>query len=437
MKIKNTILGFTLLLAVLYGVTFYYISHTKLQHVNIVTINDAAKTVEEEFQKKQSNIQRLGSINEMKYRIVLLDDEDYDSQINQALETQEIIIDLYEKNVIAGKVIFVIGDTAQKQIKNRLLIIISFIIGSVWIILCTTIIFLYHQIIHPFQNMQKFARSVAKGDLDFRLHMNKNNYFGAFTESFDLMRDELKRARQGEYEANISKKELVAELSHDIKTPVSTIKAVCELLEVKWSSDKIATERQQEIETDITGLLDFSREKIDVIYNKADMIDKLISNLFHATLEELEMLKIDAVEEESNVIFKMFKEINHDERIHLLNEVPECLIICDVLRLGQVIDNVVNNSYKYAGTDIDVEFHMDRQDKLLKIKIKDYGDGVDESELPLVCQKFYRGSSDRVKNESGSGLGLYLAKLFVEGMQGTFECYNENGFVVEIGILMA
>lgn len=66
--------------------------------------------------------------------------------------------------------------------------------------------------------MKQFAEKIADGDLEFKLPMDRGNYFGAFTESFDLMREELIRARQGEYEANIRKKELVAELSHDIKT---------------------------------------------------------------------------------------------------------------------------------------------------------------------------------------------------------------------------
>jgi signal transduction histidine kinase len=184
-------------------------------------------------------------------------------------------------------------------------------------------------------------------------------------------------------------------------------------------------------------LLDFSKEKMNVVYNKADTIDQLISNMFHATLEELEMLKVEPSEEESRVIERMLKEVNHYEKIHLLNEIPECLILCDQLRLSQVIDNIINNSYKYAGTNIDVLFSIEKDSKLLKIKIKDFGAGVEETELPLVCQKFYRGSSDIVRNESGSGLGLFLAKLFMEQMLGTFECYNENGFVVEIGVRIA
>jgi signal transduction histidine kinase len=377
-----------------------------------------------------------GIINHMDYQITLLSDTDYDIQINQAIESRETMVDLYDNNQIIGKVIFINDEKEQNHMKYTLTLIVSSVIGITWLSMCILTFLLYQRIVNPFQNMQTFAKSVAKGDLDFQLRINKNNYFGAFTESFDLMREELKRAKQGEYEANKSKKELVAELSHDIKTPVSTIKAICELLEVKWSKSKSNLNNIDQ-DTEMKELLDFSKEKMNVVYNKADTIDQLISNMFHATLEELEMLKVEPSEEESRVIERMLKEVNHYEKIHLLNEIPECLILCDQLRLSQVIDNIINNSYKYAGTNIDVLFSIEKDSKLLKIKIKDFGAGVEETELPLVCQKFYRGSSDIVRNESGSGLGLFLAKLFMEQMLGTFECYNENGFVVEIGVRIA
>ncbi len=432
MKIKNVLFVITLLLVFTYGASCYYIMNTQMNHVDVVAINDIAKTVEEELQSKHASIRKSEIRNDMEYKVALIGDEDYELQINRAVEAQETMLDLYDNNQMAGKVIFTNDGKEQNRVKQTLILIISLVIGATWLLICMITIFLYHQIINPFQNMKTFAKNVAEGDLDFHLHMHKNNYFGAFTESFDLMREELKRARQGEYEANKSKKELVAGLSHDIKTPVSTIKAICELLEVKWCSKNMLDGLEQEAA--ITSLLDFSKDKITVIFNKADMIDQLISNMFHATLEELEMLKIEPSELESKVIARMFAEINHYEKIQLLNQIPECLIICDGLRLEQVIDNVINNSYKYAGTSISVEFRIEKKEKLLKIKIKDYGEGVEEAELPLICQKFYRGSGDKVKNESGSGLGLYLAKLFVEGMQGTFEYYNEFGFVVEIGV---
>jgi signal transduction histidine kinase len=132
------------------------------------------------------------------------------------------------------------------------------------------------------------------------------------------------------------------------------------------------------------------------------------------------------------MITQMFLDSNHFHKITLKNRIAECLIKCDPLRLSQVIDNVINNSYKYAGTDIDVSFTMNKPEKNLIIRIKDYGSGVNENELALICEKFYRGSDEKVKNSAGSGLGLYLSRQFMEGMGGHFTCYNDGGFLVEL-----
>lgn len=110
------------------------------------------------------------------------------------------------------------------------------------------------------------------------------------------------------------------------------------------------------------------------------------------------------------------------------NRMPECLLYFDKLRLKQVIDNIINNAYKYAKTAVYVSF-LEEEDGV-QIRIKDKGSGVVEDELSLVTEKFYRGSN--TKGKSGSGLGLYLAKNFMEGMEGGMECYNQEGFVVNL-----
>lgn len=434
MKIKELLVVVTLIFALILSVSYYYLYHEDKNAVDIVAINHVVKTVEETFAVQKESIKRTGKVETLNYELILREDNNYQEKINEAVENRLILLDLSTEDEIMGKIIFTDFDSVQRQMKNRLLLLLFLVIGAVWAIMVMVILRLYTQIIKPFQSMQNFAQKVAQGKLDIPLDMQKNNYFGAFTESFDLMRDELKRARQAEYEANISKKELVAQVSHDIKTPVSTIKAICELIQAKLNQTLGGTGKEGSRDDEVLELLDFSSDKIQIVYHKADMIDKLISNMFHATLEELEMLKIEPKETDSSVIGNMLEEMNHYEKIYLKNKLPKCLILCDSLRLSQVLDNVISNSYKYANTDIHVWFFIDKNNKLLNIKIKDFGLGVKEEELLLICQKYYRGTNDSIKNTSGSGLGMYLTRLFIEGMDGTLHYYNEDGFAVEIGI---
>lgn len=107
---------------------------------------------------------------------------------------------------------------------------------------------------------------------------------------------------------------------------------------------------------------------------------------------------------------------------------------CDLLRMQQIFDNVISNSYKYADTDIEITSEV-IEDKLL-ISIKDFGQGVEEDELPLILQKFYRGANSESKE--GAGIGLYVSKYFIESMGGRLEISNlDDGFIVKLYILIA
>ena len=150
---------------------------------------------------------------------------------------------------------------------------------------------------------------------------------------FDLLREELQCARQREYESNRSKKELVATLSHDIKTPVASIKAVSELMLLQVKDEKMM-------------------KHVNTIYSKAEQINLLVTDMFHATLEELQQLKLTVNEESSEVLVDMIENVNYYDHQIDYDPIPPCIILTDSVRMQQVIDNIMSNSYKYAGTQI-------------------------------------------------------------------------------------
>lgn len=341
--------------------------------------------------------------------LLFLTDEDYKSRLNKALMYGALVLDLEEDGMITGKAVFMADKDLRREwsarLKGKVIFAWAFFLAAGYLLLFSV----YLSFVKPFLRLKQFAAEVARGKLDVPLPMRRHNFFGAFTESFDLMREELKKAKEKEYQANISKKELVAELSHDIKTPVAAIRATCEVMEVTEKNEK-------------------TLEKVAVIAAKADTIEQLINNMFHATLEELEVLQSKVQEEGTPCIPEMFEELKYYGEICMENRVPECYVLMDRLRLEQVINNIVNNSYKYAGTRICVRFE-DIGDGI-RIIIRDSGPGVAEEELALVTEKFYQGSN--AGRQPGSGLGLYLSKMFMEQMQGGMEYYNDHGFTVAL-----
>ncbi len=163
-------------------------------------------------------------------------------------------------------------------------------------------------------------------------------------------------------------------------------------------------------------------KKLDAIGAKADQIDGLVSNLFVSTLEELEKLDVSASDTESSFLEKIFRDADYNRHIRKL-DIPECIILCDTLRIEQVINNIIFNSYKYANTDIFVEGITEGDS--LKVSITDRGGGVPVEELNLITQQYKRGSNSEGKQ--GAGLGLFISRELMENMQGSLEVANADG----------
>ncbi len=335
--------------------------------------------------------------------------------VNEAITHRDTILDITTDSGIVGKVI-IYNDGAQTlQAQKRTAIIIL----SVAIIISGGIcigyaVYMYVTMIRPFRKLKGFAERVAGGNLDIPLEMDKRNLFGAFTESFDIMRSELKKARIAEVQAQQSKKELVAKLSHDIKTPIASIKAVSEV------GLAVATnEKEKANYTHIIG--------------KADQINTLVTNLFTATLEELQQITVTPTNIDSKQIKILIENADYLRRA-AVPDIPECLVFADSLRLQQIFDNIFANSYKYAKTEIIVT--AQKADNYIVISIEDYGGGVPTEELPVLKEKFKRGSN--AKNTEGAGLGLYISDYFMREMQGELNIENgEHGLKVTVTLALS
>ncbi len=265
-------------------------------------------------------------------------------------------------------------------------------------------------ILLPFARMKEFASYVAAGDLDRPLEMDKGNLFGAFSESFDIMREELKASRARE-------QELIASLSHDLKTPVTGIKLTSELMAAVFAQNK-----GQEITVTEDMIV-----KMNNIYKRADEIALLVGDLFSSTLEDLGAFKVNCADENSAVITALVSEYD-DRGLVRISEIPQVIVHMDKLRLSQVIGNILFNSYKYADTPIDISFRLD--ESFLEVSIRDSGPGVPEDEIGLITNKFYRGKEHGDKE--GSGLGLYIARILMDKMGGELSVRSENGLCVTL-----
>ena len=399
----------------------------------VLILNDIAKEAEENWDNPDS----LGK-KDYGVDFVILDNlnkEIYKSpsaanEISRITSSDHITVETSMKKRLPYKFIMS-GDTvvgtavllssenkAYMELRRNMIIALSvmavlFILGAVGYGL-----YVEKNIIKPFQKMEDFAGKVAQGRLDEPLMMEKNNMFGVFSESFDIMREELSASKKREEELQRKEKEMVASLSHDLKTPITGIKLSAELLKAKMSQEEGTDARQSEI------------EKLDNIYEKAEQMDKLISDLFSSTLNDLGEIKVNLRDEDSDILSSLIRQ-NDDRGLVVEAELPRVVINIDKNRMSQVIGNIIVNSYKYANTKIDVEYKL--IDGFLEMKIRDYGPGVSEEDLPHITTKFYRGKNAEEKQKEGSGLGLYISSALMEKMNGELICESkEKGFTVTL-----
>ena len=346
--------------------------------------------------------------------VILYTRDDIAKSISSATSDYDIIRNIEVDGKVSGYLI-VHNPKAEleKQTNMKIALFVMSLILLTVVVSVLYYVYLKRRVLDPFKKLKGFAVRVAGGNLDTPLEMDKGNVFGPFTESFDIMREELKASREREEKAVKSRKELVAQLSHDIKTPVSSIKAMTDVMSLTASEEDKVT--------------------INAINAKADQIDSLISNLFHATLEELEQLEVKPEDINSTDIVQMIKDADYQNKIEKL-DIKDAVVFADRLRLNQVLNNIIFNSYKYADTMINVTSRFENAgSRYLFIEIADKGPGVPEEELEMITQKFKRGSN--AGNKDGSGLGLYISDYLMNKMEGSLTVRNTgDGFAVEIGI---
>ncbi|MDE6727737.1 MAG: HAMP domain-containing histidine kinase, partial [Oscillospiraceae bacterium] len=381
--------GFTAALTAIFAlelaVLLWFAFHGTENEQDTVAVNEAAQSVREDWDNITAHVNKtaldytvIGNGGEILYKTK----NGLSESVNAAVSHRDTVLNIEINGVTVGKII-VYNNSADTLQNDRNVLVVTFGIGAaVQFIICAGFVFYLHRVVvKPFRRLKGFAERVADGNLDIPLEMDRGNVFGAFTESFDIMRSELKKARLAEAKANASKKELIAKLSHDIRTPVASIKAVSELGAAVSEDEK-------------------TRERCSQIISKADQINALVANLFSATLEELQQLTVTPADIPSTDLRGMLESADYFHKANI-PEIPECMIYADKLRLQQVFDNVFANSYKYADTEIDVRAAL--ENGRLAVEIEDFGGGVSAEELPLLKEKFKRGGN--TQGIDGAGLG--------------------------------
>ncbi len=326
-------------------------------------------------------------------------------------DSQEICNHEYQVEEVNGKLYRI---EYQEDTSKSWMLYMNFFFGIFFLLNLFLLWFVGDKILKPFHIMSSLPLELAKGNLAIPLKEEKNRYFGKFLWGMNMLREHLESSRERELELQKEKKTLILSLSHDIKTPLSTIELYAKAMSAGLYEDK---EKQQEV---VQGILKNTRE-----------IESYVKEITKASREDFLDLQVSLGEfylsEVISYIGAYYQEklsVLHTE--FTIEEFRDCLLLGDKERMIEVLQNIMENAIKYGdGHDIRISFGDEEDCRL--IYIENSGAGLMEEEVSNLFDSFYRGSNSQ--GIQGSGLGLYICKELMKAMDGdVYVKMQENRF---------
>ena len=293
---------------------------------------------------------------------------------------------------------------------------------SVILIMAMTCSFLmawiYRSILTPIETLKKATRNIRDGNLDFEVEIGDDDEIGELCADFEEMRIRLKESTEEKVVFDSQNKELISNISHDLKTPITAVKGYVEGL-----LDGVADTPEKQ------------KKYLRTIYNKANDMDRLINELtFYSKIDTNRIPytfnKINVKEYFDDCFEDIGMEMSQQQiSLSYDNKVaPDVMVIADAEQIKRVINNIVGNSVKY----------MDKPDKSIAIRVMDVGDfvqveiedngrGIAAKDLPDIFDRFYRTDTSRNSSKGGSGIGLSIVHKVMEDHGGKVWATSREG----------
>lgn len=257
--------------------------------------------------------------------------------------------------------------------------------------------FVSSRIVRPIRALVTLSQRIASGHYEQRLHLDTHDELAELVENFNRMAASLA-------ETEGMRQRLLGDVTHELKTPLTSIKGYMEGLQ--------------------DGVLPATPETFQLVHHEADRLQRLVQDLQELSRAEagqipLEIVTCSASQIAAPVLEKMRPQFR-EKGITLKAVVPDDLppIRADVDRASQVLTNLLGNALQYT-SEGSVSLEMARRGNQLCFTIYDTGIGLDEKDLERIFQRFYRVDKSRSRTSGGSGIGLTIAKQLVEAQGGT------------------
>ncbi|MBE5992573.1 MAG: HAMP domain-containing histidine kinase [Paenibacillaceae bacterium] len=255
---------------------------------------------------------------------------------------------------------------------------------------------------------------ISEGDLNIIVDLEGDDEFSVMAASLNKMVEDLRDLMDKEREAERTKNELITNIAHDLRTPLTSIIGYLELL----SKDGIIDQELQ-------------KKYIGIAYVKTKRLEKLIEDLFGFTKLNygkisMNVSKVDVIKLLSQLLEEFYPSfMDKNLSYELQSNVPVQIVSADANLLARLFDNLINNAIKYGADGKRILVKVHGSEELVSIQVVNYGYVIPEEELPLIFNKFYRVEQSRSTNTGGTGLGLAISKSIVDMHGGTIHVSSD------------
>lgn len=281
--------------------------------------------------------------------------------------------------------------TTTSLIKNQLIyltlltIVLSIIIA----------LFLSKRIAKPISNMTKMATKLADGNYNLVFESTGINELDELANSLNYLEQEVSKT-------DTYRRDLMANVSHDLKTPLTMIKAYAEMIKDITINDKEKTVKNLDVIIEET-------ERLNILVNDILELSKLQNNQETLFIEEFDVVEL------IKDILRRYEIIKETENYNIILESPEKIIVkADKKRISQVIYNLINNAVNYTGDDLKVTIRLTEEVKDCLVEIIDTGKGISSEDLQNIWNRYYKQEKNHKRNVIGTGLGLSIVKNILE-----------------------
>ena len=288
-------------------------------------------------------------------------------------------------------------------------------------------LWIYRSIAVPLVKLKKATKNIKEGNLDFVLEVEGNDEFSQLCQDFEEMRKRLKESTEEKILMDKENKELISNISHDLKTPITAVKGYVEGI--------------------MDGVAD-TPEKMDryvrTIYNKTNEMDHLINELtFYSKIDTnripytFSKLNVEDYFSDCAEELGLEMETRGIELVYANYVEKGVQVIADGEQIRRVIHNIVSNAIKYMEKPRGIiQLRVKDVGDFIQVEIEDNGKGIAAKDLPYIFDRFYRTDVSRNSSKGGSGIGLSIVKKIIEDHGGKIWATSKEGIGTEIHFVL-